>query len=92
MWRTWFQPCKCVVTRPWQIPELEWAFASAAGGVINTTDVVLAAAAGAGLRRYICSMQLSNNSAVATEIVLKDGAPSSGEAICQPMLRWLRSS
>lgn len=50
------------------------AVASAAGGVINTTDVVLSLAAGAGLRRYICSMQLSNNSAVATEVVLKDGA------------------
>ncbi len=43
-----------LVTRPWQIPELEWSFACAAGGVINTTDVVLAAAAGAGLRRYVC--------------------------------------
>ncbi|MFN9343456.1 MAG: hypothetical protein ACK6DB_12835, partial [Planctomycetota bacterium] len=63
-----------LVTRPWQIPELEWSYASAAGGVINTTDVVLSAAAGAGLRRYVTSMQLSNNSAVATEIVLKDGA------------------
>jgi hypothetical protein len=63
-----------LVTRPWQIPELEWAYASVAGGVINTTDVALVAAAGVGLRRYICSMQLSNNSAVATEIVLKDGA------------------
>jgi hypothetical protein len=63
-----------LVTRPWQIPELEWAYASVAGGVINTTDIALVAASGAGLRRYICSMQLSNNSAVATEIVLKDGA------------------
>ena len=63
-----------LVTRPWQIPELEWSYVSLAGGVINTTDVALVAAAGAGLRRYICSMQLSNNSAVATEIVLKDGA------------------
>jgi hypothetical protein len=63
-----------LVTRPWQIPELEWSYASAAGGVVNTTDVVLSAAAGAGLRRYVTSMQLSNNSAVATEIVLKDGA------------------
>ena len=36
--------------------------------------VALVAAAGAGLRRYICSLQLSNNSAVATEVVLKDGA------------------
>ena len=63
-----------LVTRPWQIPELEWSYAAAAGGVVNTTDVVLAAAAGAGLRRYITSMTLSNNSATATEVVLKDGA------------------
>jgi hypothetical protein len=63
-----------LVTRPWQIPELEWSYAAVAGGVINTTDAVLSAAAGAGLRRYINSMQLSNNSAVATEVVLKDGA------------------
>lgn len=63
-----------LITRPYQIPELEFSYASAAGGVVNTTDVVLAAAAGAGLRRYICSMGLSNNSATATEVVLKDGA------------------
>ena len=62
------------VVRPWQIPELEWSFASPAGGVTNTTDVVLAAAAGAGLRRYLTSLQLSNNSATATEVVVKDGA------------------
>jgi hypothetical protein len=61
------------IVRPWQIPELEWSYASAAGGVNNTTDVVLAAAAGAGLRRYLNSMQLSNNSATATEVVVKDG-------------------
>jgi hypothetical protein len=60
--------------RPYTIPELEWSYASAAGGVVNTTDVALAAAAGAGLRRYICSMTLSNNSATATEVVLKDGS------------------
>jgi hypothetical protein len=62
------------VTRPWQIPELEWSYASAAGGIVNTTDVVLAATAGAGLRRYITSMQLKNINAVATEVVLKDGS------------------
>ena len=63
-----------LTTRPYTIPELEWSYASAAGGVVNTTDVVLGAAAGAGLRRYIVSMGLSNNSATATEVVLKDGA------------------
>jgi len=63
-----------LTTRPYTIPELEWSYASAAGGVVNTTDVVLSAAAGAGLRRFIVSMGLSNNSATATEVVLKDGA------------------
>jgi hypothetical protein len=37
-----------LISRPGQIPELEWSYAAAAGGIINTTDVVLAAAAGAG--------------------------------------------
>jgi hypothetical protein len=63
-----------LVTRPWQIPELEWSYAAAAGGVVNTTDVPLVAAAGAGLRRYITGLTLSNANAVATEVVLKDGA------------------
>lgn len=63
-----------VITRPYQIPELEWSYAAASGGITNTTDVVLAAAAGAGLRRYVTSIGLSNASAVATEVVLKDGA------------------
>lgn len=63
-----------LITKPFQIPELEWSYAAASGGVVNTTDVVLAAAAGAGLRRYITSLQLKNINAVATEVVLKDGA------------------
>lgn len=63
-----------LTVRPWTIPELEWSYAAAAGGIINTTDVAIAAAAGAGLRRYISTMTLSNNSATATEVVLKDGA------------------
>jgi hypothetical protein len=63
-----------LVTRPFQIPELEWSYAALSGGVTNTTDVVLAAAAGAGLRRYVTSIQLKNANAVATEVVLKDGS------------------
>jgi hypothetical protein len=63
-----------VITRPYQIPELEWSYAAASGGITNTTDVALAAAAGAGLRRYVTSIGISNASAVATEVVLKDGA------------------
>ena len=63
-----------VITRPYQIPELEWSYAAASGGITNTTDVALAAAAGAGLRRYVTSIGISNASAVATEVVLKDGS------------------
>ena len=63
-----------LITRPFQIPELEWSYTAAAGGVVNTTDVPLSGAAGAGLRRYITSLQLKNINAVATEVVLKDGS------------------
>lgn len=63
-----------LVTRGNAIPELQWAYAAASGGITATTDVVLAAAAGAGLRRYLTSLTLSNNSATATEVVVKDGA------------------
>lgn len=63
-----------LITRPWQIPELEWSYAAASGGITNTADVILAAAAGAGLRRNLTSMTLSNSSATATEVVVKDGA------------------
>lgn len=63
-----------MIVRPWQIPELTWSYASATGGIINTADVAIATAAGAGLRRYITDLNLSNNSATATEVVLKDGA------------------
>jgi hypothetical protein len=62
-----------LVTRPWQIPELEWSYAGAAGGIVGTADVVLAAAAGAGLRRYLTSLQLKNAGTVATEVVVRDG-------------------
>jgi hypothetical protein len=60
------------IVRPWQIPELEWSY-SGSGPVTSTPDISLAASAGIGLRRYLNSMQLSNNSATATEVVVKDG-------------------
>jgi hypothetical protein len=63
-----------LITRPFQIPELEWSYAAAAGGIVNTTDVVLATAAGAGLRRYLTSLFVKNVNATATEVVVKDGA------------------
>lgn len=64
-----------LVVRPFGIPETDWTYAAAAGGIVNTADVAMAAAAGAGLRRYVTGMQLRNaHATVATEVVVKDGA------------------
>lgn len=61
-----------LVQKPYSIPEADWSYTGAA--VTNTTDIVLAAAAGAGIRRYITAIQLKNTNATATEVVIKDGA------------------
>lgn len=63
------------IVRPFQIPELDWSYAAAAGGIINTSDVVIKAAAAAGLRNYLTGILVQNASAtIATEVVVKDGA------------------
>lgn len=58
------------------IPELSWSYAAAAGGIVSSTaDVVLKAAAGAGIRNYLRSMMIDHDVLGAvTEFVLKDGA------------------
>ncbi|MTW18363.1 hypothetical protein GJ689_19355 [Rhodoplanes serenus] len=61
-----------LVQKPYSIPEADWSYTGAA--VTNTTDVVLAAAAGAGIRRYLTALQLKNTNATATEVVVKDGS------------------
>ncbi|ALK08966.1 hypothetical protein [Blastochloris viridis] len=61
-----------LVQKPYSIPEADWSYTGAA--VTTTTDVVLAAAAGAGIRRYLTALQLKNTNATATEIVVKDGS------------------
>jgi hypothetical protein len=64
-----------LVTKPYAIPEADWQYAAAAGGIINTTDVVLRAAAAAGIRNYVTSIDVRNaHATVATEVVIKDGA------------------
>lgn len=63
------------IVKPYALHESDWTYAAASGGIINTTDVaVKAAAAPAGIRNYVTSVSLSNNSATATEFVIKDGA------------------
>ena len=63
-----------LVQKPYAIPESDWQYAAATGGIINTTDVAVKAAAAAGIRNYVTHINLSNNSATATEFVIKDGA------------------
>ena len=62
------------ITKPFSIPEADWSYAAAAGGIIVATDVVARAAAAAGIRNYITAIQLRNTNAVATEFVIKEGA------------------
>lgn len=65
-----------LVTKPFSIPEGDWSFAVATGGISNTTTAVtIAAAAGAGLRNYITGIQISADAlGAATELVIRDGA------------------
>ena len=62
-----------LVNKPFSIPEADWTYAPA-GVIANTADVVIVAAAGAGIRRYVTAIQVINTNAVATEFVIKDGA------------------
>lgn len=65
-----------LIVRPHSIPENEWKYAAASGGIANTTTgVTLAAAGGAGLSVYITSMQLQAEALTnATEVAIRDGA------------------
>jgi len=63
------------ITKPYSIPNLDWAYAAASGGITNTSDVVLIAAGAAGIRNYLTGISIQNASAtIATEVVVKDGA------------------
>ena len=57
------------------IPENEWVYAAASGGITNTTTAVsLAAGAGSGTRNYITSLQLASDVlGTATEFAIQDG-------------------
>ena len=55
-------------------PDTPWQYAGVTGGITNTADVAIAPAAGGILRNYLCSLQVKNTAAVASEIVVKDGS------------------
>ena len=68
------------ITQPYESEANNWVYAGATGGLVNTTAVTIKAAAGAGIRAYITSLQLMNSHATTgTEIVINDG--SAGTAI-----------
>ena len=57
------------------IPENEWSYVAASGGITNTTTAVtIAGGAGSGVRNYITSLQVSSDTlGTATEVVIRDG-------------------
>lgn len=63
------------VTYPYALPGLDWHYAAASGGIVNTTGVTARAAAGAGIRNYITRIQVINGHAtVSTDFQIRDGA------------------
>jgi hypothetical protein len=63
-----------LITKPYSIPEGDWTFAGATGGITDTTAVTLKTAGGAGIRNYLTGLQYFNSAAVASEIAIRDGA------------------
>ena len=64
-----------MVVQPHSIPENEWRYAAASGGILNTTSAVTIAVAVANVSIYVTSIQLrAQELGNATEISLRDGA------------------
>lgn len=63
------------VTQP-AISSTFWNYAAVSGGIVSSTaDVAIKAAAGASVRNYLCTLDISHDLlSAATEIVAKDGA------------------
>lgn len=61
------------IARPFSIPEQDWNYVAAAGGIVNTTAVPIKTAAGASIRNYLTGIVYQNTSAVASEITILDG-------------------
>ncbi len=64
------------IQKPYSIPEEDWSYPAAAGGIVNTTAAVtIKAAAAAGIRNYVTGLQISSDPlGAATELVIRDGA------------------
>jgi hypothetical protein len=63
-----------LVIKPFAPPEVDWFYAAPAGGILNTTAVVLKGAV-AGQRNYLTRLDLKNaHASTASEIVVLDGS------------------
>lgn len=63
------------VNLPFALPANTWSYAAPAGGLVSQTAVTVKAAAGAGIRNYVTSVQIINSHAtISTEIMIVDGA------------------
>lgn len=52
-----------------------WSYAAASGGIEDTSDVAIKAAAGIGRSNYLSQIEIVNiDASVATEVVVKDGS------------------
>lgn len=56
------------------VPELRWAYTIASGGITTAAAVTIKAAAGATIKNFLSSFQLTNGGATATEVELRQGA------------------
>ncbi len=65
-----------LIVRQHSIPENEWNYAAASGGILNTTTAVtIKAAAGAPYRNYLTSLQIQSEALTnASELAIRDGA------------------
>lgn len=63
-----------LVTKPYAIPDADWAYAGAIAGLTAGADTAVKAAAGAAVRNYVTGLQVQNAAATATEFQVKDGA------------------
>lgn len=65
-----------VVSYPYAVPEISWSYPAAAGGILNSAvAVTIKAAAAAGIRNYITSVQVQAEALTnATELAIRDGA------------------
>lgn len=62
------------VVTPHALAASRWSYAGVSGGITTTSDVTLIAAGGTSVRNYLSALQYINTSAVASEIVVKEGS------------------